>query len=80
MKKQGIVKAGVFGSFARREQKKRSDVDILVKLKRGTTLFDLVRYERELKEIVGRKIDLVTYDSIHPLLKQRILHDEVLLI
>jgi uncharacterized protein len=77
---KGIVKVGVFGSYARRENRKRSDADILVKLKNGTTLFELVRFERELKHIIRRKIDLVTYGSIHPLLKRSILKDEVRLI
>ncbi len=80
LKGKGIVKAGVFGSYARRENKKRSDVDILVKVKNGTTLFDVVRFERELEYIVRRKVDLVTYGSIHPLLKRSILKDDVRLI
>lgn len=80
LKKQGILKAGIFGSFARGEQKKRSDVDILVKVKRGTSLLDLIGYERELKDILGRKVDLLTYNAIHPLLKECILNGEVALL
>ncbi|VAW16935.1 hypothetical protein MNBD_BACTEROID05-1051 [hydrothermal vent metagenome] len=80
LKKQGVLKAGVFGSFSRGEQKKRSDVDILVKVKRGTSLLDLIGYERELEEIMGYKVDLITYNQIHPLLKEQILNDEVSLL
>ncbi len=80
LRKQGIVKAGVFGSFARGESKKRSDVDILVKVKSGTSLFDLIGYERDLESIIQRKVDLLTYDSIHYLVKEYILKDEVALI
>lgn len=80
LKKQGVTKAGVFGSYARGEQKKRSDVDLLVKVKRGTSLLDLIRFERELKNINGHKFDIITYNQIHPLLEKRILEDEVVLI
>jgi hypothetical protein len=77
LKKQGVLKAGVFGSYARGEQKKRSDIDILVKVKRGTSLFDLVGYEMDLEKIVKRKVDLLTYAAIHPYVKDTILQDEI---
>ena len=77
LKKNGVVKAGIFGSFARNEVKKKSDIDILVQFKKGKGYFDLVRLEDELKSKIGRDIDLVTYNSIHHLLRRRILNDEV---
>jgi len=40
-------------------------------------LFDLIRLEIELKEKLGRKVDLLTYNSIHPLLKKKILSEEI---
>lgn len=55
-------------------------MDILVKVKRGTSLLDLIGYERELKDILGRKVDLLTYNAIHPLLKECILNGEVALL
>ena len=75
LKKHHIKKAGIFGSYARGEEGKRSDVDILVDF--NGSLLSLVRIERELKENVGKKIDLLTYKGIHPLLKKRILKEEV---
>jgi len=75
LKRNGVVKAGVFGSVARGEQKKSSDIDILVEF--DGSLLDLVRIERELQEKLGRKVDLLTYNSISPYLKERILKDEV---
>lgn len=77
LKKNGVVKAGIFGSFARGEEKKRSDIDILVKFKGRKSLFDLARIELNLEKKVRRKVDLLTYNSIHPLLKERILKEEV---
>ena len=77
LKKNGIVKAGIFGSYARRENKKRSDIDILVKVKNGTSLFDLVGYEIDLEKVLKLKVDLLTYDSLHPLIRESALKEEV---
>lgn len=75
LKKNRIKKAGIFGSYARGEEKKRSDVDILIAF--NGSLLLLVRIERELKENLGKKVDLLTYRGIHPLLKKRILKEEI---
>ena len=80
MKQHGVIKAGIFGSYARGEQKKESDVDILVKLKKGKGYFELVGLELELKKLLDMDVDLVTYNSLHPLLRDRILKDEVKII
>lgn len=77
LKRNAVVKAGLFGSFARQEARKKSDVDILVKFRGSKSLLDLARLEIELEKKLGIKVDLLTYDSIHPLLKERILDEEV---
>ncbi len=77
LKKNGVIKAGIFGSVARGEAKKKSDIDVLVKFRKGKSLLDLVRLERELSEKLGRKVDVVTYNSISPYLKEQILKEEV---
>lgn len=78
LKGNGVVRAGVFGSFARGEAKKKSDIDILVEIRaKKFSLLDLVGLELELKEKLKRKVDLVEYSTIHPLLKDRILGEEV---
>ncbi len=78
LKRNKGVKAGVFGSFARGEAKKDSDIDILIEVKaKKFSLLDLVGLELELKEKLKRKVDLVEYSTIHPLLKERILQEEV---
>lgn len=78
LKKNNVVRAGIFGSYARGEAKKKSDVDILVEF--NGSLLTLVRIERELKESLRKNVDLLTYKGIHPLLKDRILKDEVRII
>ncbi len=78
LKRNKVVKAGIFGSFARGEAKKKSDIDILIEVKaKKFSLLDLVGLELELKEKLKRKVDLVEYSTIHPLLKERILREEV---
>ena len=76
LKKNGIKRAGLFGSYARGEAKKSSDVDLLVRLKAGSSLLDLVRIERELAAVLDQKVDLVTYASLNPRLKAGILAEE----
>ena len=77
LKNNGVVKAGIFGSVARGETKKNSDVDILVKTKKGTSLLDFVGLKLELEEKLKKKVDLVEYKTIKSLIKDSILDDEV---
>lgn len=76
LKRQGVSKAALFGSSARGEMKKGSDVDIVVKFEKKKSLLDLVKIQLILEDRVGKKVDLLTYNSIHPLLKDVILRDQ----
>lgn len=73
---QGAVKAGIFGSYATGEAKKDSDVDLLVEFNNRKSLFDLVGVKFELEKVLKKKVDLLTYKSIHPLLKDIILNEQ----
>ncbi len=75
-KRQGVTKAALFGSCARGEERRNSDIDLLIKLKKGKTLFDIVRLKSDLEERLGRKVDLVEYDAIRPLLRDIILSEQ----
>lgn len=77
LKKNGVKKAGIFGSYARNEETKFSDIDIVIQTKSGTGLFKFVGIRQELEEKLGIKVDLLTYNSIHPYIKENILNDEV---
>ena len=79
LKKNNIKKAGIFGSFARGNQRKNSDIDIVVEPPKGIGL-GFVGIQFELEDKLKRKIDLITYNSIHPLLKERILNEEIRII
>ena len=71
-KKNDISFLGLFGSYARGEQKEESDIDFLARFSRRKSLLDLVRIERDLSEILGIKVDLVTEKSLSPYLIERI--------
>ena len=78
LKRNQVIRAGIFGSFARGEETKKSDLDLLIRVKkRKFSLLDLVGLELELEEKLKRKVDLLTYGSLHPLLKDRILKEEI---
>ncbi|MBK7128558.1 MAG: nucleotidyltransferase family protein [Crocinitomicaceae bacterium] len=64
LKSHHASKIGVFGSFARGDYNDTSDVDILVTFKTNIGLLELVKFERELSLILGRKVDLVTNRSL----------------
>jgi len=57
--------------------KEDSDIDILVELPKEKSLLDFVALKLELEETLGRKVDLVEYSTIHPLLKERVLREQV---
>ena len=76
LKRQGVTKAALFGSVARGESRKKSDIDILINIRKDKSLLDIVRLELELEEKLGKKVDLVEYSAIKPLLKDIILRDE----
>ncbi len=59
------VRVGVFGSYARNEQKAGSDLDLLIDFDRKVNLLDLIGLEQELSELLQIKVDLVTRRSVH---------------
>ncbi|MGD0487770.1 MAG: nucleotidyltransferase family protein [Syntrophorhabdales bacterium] len=75
----GIRSLGVFGSFARGEQRSRSDVDILVEFDEVPGLLQFVRIEEHLRRLLGRKVDLVRKEGLRPELKDHILREVVYL-
>ncbi|MEM1557477.1 MAG: nucleotidyltransferase family protein [Thermoproteota archaeon] len=76
LKRYGIRRASIFGSFARGEDREDSDIDILVEFDEESSLLDLVGLKIELEEALGKKVDVLTYKSLHPLLKDRILREQ----
>ena len=74
----GVVRLGLFGSFARGEQTESSDVDILVEFSpEGYTFDNFMEVSFFLKTILGRKVEVVTPDSISPHIQPGILKETV---
>jgi uncharacterized protein len=70
----GVKKIGIFGSFARGDEKDLSDIDVLVEFERGQKTFDhFMDLKFYLEELFFRKIDLVTVEALRPQLKEDIL-------
>ncbi|MBS3078789.1 nucleotidyltransferase family protein [Candidatus Pacearchaeota archaeon] len=79
LRKKGIKKAGIFGSYARGEQKEGSDIDILIEPVEGMGL-KFVGLNLELEKELGIKVDLISYNGINTHLKKYILSDEIRII
>jgi predicted nucleotidyltransferase len=77
LKSSGVTRAAVFGSAARGEMRKNSDIDILVDMPKNIGLLDFVAVKLRLEKALGRKVDLVEYGAIKQSLKKSILKDQV---
>ena len=66
---------GLFGSVARNEETSTSDIDILYSFNTPISLFGLVDIQEELQKKLKKKIDLVSQNAVHPLLKESIFND-----
>ncbi len=73
----GVARLSLFGSFARGEGGEDSDVDLLVEFNRPIGLFEFVRLQRQLGELVGHRVDLVTPAALKPQFRDRILSEAV---
>ena len=73
LREHGVKKAALFGSIVRGEATERSDIDLLVEFEGRKSLLDLAGLKLELQELLKKKVDVVTYKSLHPLLKEKIL-------
>lgn len=77
--RQGVTKAALFGSAARGEMRKNSDIDLLVSIKKKKTLLDFVDLKLELEKKLERKVDIVEYGAIKPNLKDFILGEQMVI-
>ena len=70
-----ISNVKLFGSVLREEENAESDIDFLVDCGDDCSLFDLISLKYDLEEILGKKIDVVTSDSVHWILRDKILQE-----
>jgi predicted nucleotidyltransferase len=74
-----IKSLGLFGSYIRNEQKAGSDLDVLVEFEEPPSLFEFVRLQNELHDLIGIKVDLVMKDTLKPAIGKRILREVVVI-
>ena len=74
---RGCRNVRVFGSIVHAENRPDSDVDFLVDLDSGRTIFDLARFLGDLRDLLGTEIDVVESRSIHPYIRDRVLSEAV---
>lgn len=80
LKEAGVVRSSLFGSAARGENTKESDIDILVDFKRTPSLFYITGLQQKLEAILKQKVDLLTYAAVNPRLKSYIEKDEIVIL
>jgi len=77
LNRYGVKKAAIFGSAARGEMTEQSDIDILVEIKKNLSLLDFVGIKIELEEALGKRVDLVEYSTIKPLIRESVLKTQI---
>lgn len=76
LQKYGVTKASLFGSCARAENDQDSDIDILIQPPENMGL-SFVRLHRELESVLSRDVDLVTFSSVSPYMRDSIFKDQI---
>ncbi|NWF98275.1 MAG: nucleotidyltransferase family protein [Nitrospirae bacterium] len=74
-KEYGVKEIGLFGSYVRGEQKKISDVDILIELEKPIGFVKFIKLENRISDMLGIKVDLVTKNALKPYIGKRILQE-----
>ncbi|MBU4503016.1 MAG: nucleotidyltransferase domain-containing protein [Nanoarchaeota archaeon] len=80
LKANGVMRAGIFGSYARGDSKKGSDIDLLVYINKKISLLGLASLKVDIEDKLKKRVDLVEYKMIHPSLKRKILDEEIRII
>ena len=74
-KRYGVTEMRVFGSTARGEDTPESDIDFLVEMEPGRSLFDLGGLLVDLENLLGCKVDVLTEKSLHWYIREKVLHE-----
>ena len=75
--RHGATHVRVFGSFARGDHNSGSDLDLLVNLRPGRSLLDIVAIKQDLQDLLGRRVDVVTERSLSPYFRETVCGEAV---
>ena len=77
LKRHDVARASIFGSFARGDAEESSDLDLLIEFRGEKSLLDLVGLKLDLEDSLGRSVDVLTYNALHPAIRDQILSEQV---
>lgn len=77
LRRHQVSRAGIFGSRVEGTARETSDIDLIIEFKGEKSLLDLVALKLDLKAEMNRHFDVLTYEALNPLIKKRILTQEV---
>ena len=80
LKEYQVKRVALFGSLVYGKARHDSDIDILVDIGADISLLEFVGLKQRIEEALGRQIDLVEYDTLKPLLREKILKEQVVLL
>ena len=80
LKKHGVARAALFGSLVSEGLERARDVDLVVEFEGEKSLLDLVALKLDLEEALGKRVDVLTYRGLHPLVRGRILREQVVIL
>jgi predicted nucleotidyltransferase len=75
----GARRVRIFGSLARGDAHRDSDLDLLVELEHGRSLLDLVAIKQDIEDLLGIEVDVVTEPSLSPYIRDQVLKEAVAL-
>jgi len=76
-KKRGVCNVRLFGSMSRQDATESSDVDFLVELKKGYSGFALGGFLKDVSDLLGRRVDVVTENALHPTIREQVLKESI---
>lgn len=75
----GYTRIAVFGSLARHQARRDSDIDLIIEAPEGTSSFGFIRFKRLIEQVLGREVDLIDYGGLKPRVDDDIRREAVLL-
>jgi predicted nucleotidyltransferase len=75
----GYDRLAAFGSVARRQARRDSDIDLIVEAPPGTSTFSFIRFRQLIERVLGREVDLISYAGLKPRIDDDIRREAVLL-
>jgi uncharacterized protein len=76
LQEAGVIRSSLFGSYVSGYQTEKSDIDILIEFPKGKSLLDLIDLEMKLEQKLGKKVDLLTYNSLSPYISEYVQNNQ----